>query len=72
MDLTDSDNSTILTTSGTKVDKASGVTMPEIESSLRAAKTWEQWRNNIKNTTNGKRQQKQIDDLFDAWSKYPY
>lgn len=49
-------------------ETVSGITPSEIEFSLRGATTWTRWRNNLKHkTSNGRRQQEQIDKLFEAW-----
>lgn len=65
MDLIDNDSKVGETL---KPDNVSGITISEIERSLRGATSWSKWRDNIKNTENGKRQQKQIDELFQTWS----
>ena len=47
---------------------AKGIGISEIEASLRGATTWAQWRDNLKNNTiNGRRKQKEVDQLFKAW-----
>ena len=49
-------------------ETVSGFTISEIEASLRGATTWTRWRDNLKHKTyNGRRQQEQIDKLFEAW-----
>ena len=44
-------------------------TLSEVERCLKGCTKWNQWRDKLKNTQNGKGQEKEIDKIFDAWTK---
>ncbi|MBO7438455.1 MAG: hypothetical protein J6U21_02130 [Bacteroidales bacterium] len=50
-------------------DKVSGYSIVQIENALKGAKTWNEWKNNLKNKYNNGTEI-YLDDLFDTWSKY--
>ncbi len=68
-DLIDEDSNVIRTKSGVNAtDKVSGVTMKEIEATLRCATSWENWKNRLITLHN--EQANEISKLFDAWADY--
>lgn len=47
-------------------DRVSGYTIKQLEDALRGAKSWWQWRDNIKNRYNNSTEQ-HLDELFNNW-----
>jgi len=63
-DLIDNDNSNNI-----GHDKVSGYTITQMEYALKGAKTWNDWKNNLKNYYNNGTEI-YLDDLFSAWASY--
>ncbi len=60
----------VKTSEGTVKYHLKKFTLSEVERCLKGCTTWNQWRDKLKNTENGKGQENEIDKVFDAWAKY--
>ncbi|MCL5245180.1 hypothetical protein M4I21_05125 [Cellulophaga sp. 20_2_10] len=67
IDLMDNDNQRITRGNGRPTDRVSGYTIGQIERALRGSRSWNQFRDRVKNINSSNTDNNQIDELFANW-----
>lgn len=67
IDLMDNENQRITRGNGRPTDRVSGYTIGQIERALRGARSWNQFRDRVKNINSSNTDNNQIDELFANW-----